>query len=86
MKEQSELGEQYTDDELVYAAQKRCLCGAGLAYPVKFKNRMTGEWDCSQILKGLSRRIPGVFHERKLPFYVFIIPEETRYNTTRPSE
>ena len=78
---------QYRDDELEYAAQNRCRCGAGLAAPIDFSDSMTiRAWVCSLVLKhGAS----GDGHDA-FPFAFYKIREETSINnrsgmTTRPT-
>ncbi len=72
---------------LVYAATKRCPCGAGLAYAAG-----DDAWDCSAILSG--KAIPthvvgSVQHTAKLPFVFYEIKSENQPSangaTTRPT-
>ena len=79
----------FTDDELRYAAYERCLCGAGMAYPVSIG--MRGSWNCSAILKGeaLPASDPAsVMHTGEKPFSFWKVKSEgqasTRGATTRP--
>jgi hypothetical protein len=63
------------DADLVYAADTRCLCGAGMAYV----RGGPDYWDCSAILKG--EAIPkgqegAVKHEAQLPFVFWSIKSE----------
>jgi hypothetical protein len=75
----------YTDDELLYSADARCNCGAGLAYPLKRDDAMRiTAWTCSAVLKGAAPQS----HE-SFPFAFWKIREETSINnhhggTTRP--
>lgn len=82
----------YTDNDLVYAAYCRCLCGAGMAH-VKNCGAYGPDacWDCSDILTG--RAIPegkegAVTHKGRLPFTWYEIKSENQPsangNTTRP--
>lgn len=79
---------------LIYAATKRCLCGAGLAYePGGESGRpIQGYWDCSAILLGeaIPTGEPGsVQHVDRLPFTFYEIKSEQQPSaqgqTTRPS-
>lgn len=83
-----------TEDDLVYAADARCPCGAGLAY---VKNcgpyGRLAHWDCSDILLG--RAIPtgqdgSKLHTGKLPFQFYEIKSEKQPSangrTTRPKK
>lgn len=56
---------------LTFAAEKRCPCGAGLAYA-------PGDdyWDCSAILLGTADK--GVQHTAKLPFVFYEIKSENQ--------
>jgi len=47
-----QLKDNFTEDELVFAATARCNCGAGLAYPKGVG--MHGSWLCSDILLGVA--------------------------------
>lgn len=76
---------------LVYAATKRCPCGAGLAYK-SGANPFDGAWDCSAILLGeaIPQGEPGsVTHTARLPFVFYKIKSENqpsaRGATTRPN-
>lgn len=78
-------------DELVFAATKRCVCGAGLAYRKAGANPYKSSWDCSDILAGraaLKGEEGSVQHTAKLPFvfYEVISEEQPSANgaTTRP--
>jgi hypothetical protein len=67
----------YKDRQLVYAANSRCPCGAGLAHPKKIGR--DGYWDCSDILTG--RAIPKgeegwVTHTAQLPFVFYEVKSE----------
>lgn len=70
---------------LVYAATKRCSCGAGLAYDRRAvrRNPSEGVWDCSAILLGTADA--SKTHTAKLPFSFYEIkPENKERGTTRP--
>lgn len=75
-----------TDTELLYAATRRCWCGAGLAYPLDSKLALKiRAWTCSAVLK---EEVPDGGHDR-FPFAFYKIREETSINnegahTTRP--
>lgn len=78
------------DKQLIYAATKRCPCGAGLAY--SRKTEMHGFWDCSDILTGraIPKGQPGsVQHTDRLPFVFYEIKGEQQPSangaTTRPA-
>lgn len=76
-------GMTYTDNDLVYAAYARCLCGAGLAFPEGCGG--FHYWDCSDILTGRAIKSgePGaMIHQDKLPFAFFDIKSE-RANSAR---
>ena len=79
-----------TDNDLVYAARVRCLCGAGLAYP-KRPIDIRGSWDCSDILTGraIESGQPGAkMHDGPAPFTFYEIKSEMQPSqhgaTTRP--
>jgi hypothetical protein len=81
----------FSDSDLVYAADARCLCGAGMAYEKGCGPN--GYWDCSSILKG--EAIPkgqegSVKHEAQLPFAFYEIKSELQPSangrTTRNSK
>jgi hypothetical protein len=43
------------DTDLLYSAEARCPCGAGLAYPLDHKEALAmGAWQCSAALKGIA--------------------------------
>lgn len=73
-------GPVFSDDELVYAAHRLCLCGYGLAYPDGCGSHHY--WSCSAVLKGthdVSQR-----HSEKLFFAWHKIAAESKSsNTTR---
>lgn len=84
------MAKQLTDQDLRYAAYKRCPCGAGLAYVPGGEDKC---WDCSDILLG--RAIPtgqpgSVEHTGKLPFIFYEILGEQQPSakgaTTRPAK
>jgi len=68
-------------NDLVYAAEARCPCGAGLAY----KEGMD-YWDCSAILLGTADKKRN--HTAQLPFVFWEIKSEDQPSangmTTRP--
>jgi hypothetical protein len=78
---------------LVYAATKRCPCGAGLAHWSDAQPYGdTAHWDCSAIM--LNEAVPSgelgsVVHTAKLPFVFYEIKSEkqpsARGATTRPA-
>lgn len=79
--------------KLVYAAHKRCPCGAGLAYEPRGESGkpIAGYWDCSAILLGdaIPSGQPGsVQHTGRLPFVFYEVKSETQPSaqgaTTRP--
>lgn len=79
----------FTDDDLVYAAQSRCTCGAGLAYPKD--SSPSGSWHCSDILTyraATADRAEAKPHDRPFPFSVYSIKSENQPSahgaTTRP--
>ncbi len=70
---------------LVYAATKRCPCGAGLAYDRRGDSGkpIQGFWDCSRIL--LDMADVTVTHTDRLPFAFYEIKGESKSRgTTRP--
>lgn len=79
---------------LVYAADVRCPCGAGMAYDSRGESGgARGYWECSAILLGtaIPSGDPGaVRHEAKLPFVFYEIKSEHQPSahgaTTRPRE
>jgi hypothetical protein len=69
--------------ELRYASINRCICGAGLAYPLKIG--MHGCWHCSAILTGIAD--VNVQHDEGFPFAFYEIRSEDQSDneqTTRP--
>jgi len=77
------------DKHLRYASTSRCLCGAGLAYPLN--SGINGHWECSDILTG--RAVPHgesgwKTHTAQLPFAFYEIKSEDQPSangiTTRP--
>lgn len=72
------------DTDLLYAAEGRCQCGAGLAHPLDHKKAFRiRAWQCSAMLKGAEGE-----HD-SYPFAFYKIREETSINnygghTTRP--
>ena len=82
------VGKQLTEQDLRYAAYKRCPCGAGLAYVPGSKEQ---SWDCSDILLGRAAtkdQAGSVEHTGKLPFIFYEILGEQQPSakgaTTRP--
>ena len=76
-----------TDLDLVYAAESRCSCGAGMAYPplTLGASEMATAWTCSRVLRG---EVSSDGHT-VLPFAFWKVREETSINnggkyTTRP--
>jgi len=81
-----EQGSRFDDDELIYAAAKRCTCGAGMAYPKGIG--MHGFWECSDLLT--HRAQPGGKpHTQRLSFAAYEIPTEKMRSmggaSTRPA-
>lgn len=58
-------------NNLVFAAEARCPCGAGLAYN---KSNNDNCWDCSDILLGKADK--KLIHTAKLPFVFWEIKSE----------
>jgi hypothetical protein len=79
-----------TTDDLVYAAEARCPCGAGLAYERRGESgqSISGYWDCSAILLGTADT--AVTHTDKMPFVFWKVKGENQPSahgaTTRPSK
>ena len=73
------------ESQLVFSAEARCICGAGLAY-VRGSDPFKGYWDCSAILLGTADI--QVKHTDKLPFVFYEIKSEKQTSaggmTTRP--
>lgn len=83
---QADLGlGDFTLYELLFAAQFRCVCGAGMAYPNDIGIR--GAWYCSAILLGQAS--PGSEHTPPYPFAFYEVKSEcqssVRGATTRPA-
>jgi hypothetical protein len=81
-----EMGQDKFDlAELVYAADNRCLCGAGMAYPTTIGP--WGSWICSAILLGQAQH--GTTHTRPMPFSMYEVKSENQPSandaTTRPT-
>jgi hypothetical protein len=74
----------FTDAELTYAAESRCPCGHGMAYPIGCGPHHY--WDCSAI-KGTAD--DKVQHTARLSFVFYEIKSEhqpsTKGATTRPA-
>lgn len=77
--------------KMIYAATKRCPCGAGLAYDdtcVEEPFKMPSYWDCSAILLGTADE--NVTHTARLPFAFYEIKSENQPSangaTTRPTD
>lgn len=79
----------YTDEELRYAADLRCQCGAGMAY-VKEPMNMWGSWVCSDILAGRASLDRTVTHSSPKHFAYYEIKSEDQPSaygaTTRPKK
>jgi len=80
----------FVDTELVYAASARCMCGAGMAYPVGIGTH--GSWHCSDILtlRALTKGQDGAsLHTPEMPFAFYEVKSESqpsaRGATTRPA-
>lgn len=75
----------FTVYDLLFAAQFRCVCGAGMAYPDGIG--IQGAWYCSSILLG--QAAPGTEHTPAHPFAFYEIKSEgqssQRGATTRPA-
>lgn len=83
---QADLGlGDFTIYELLFAAQFRCVCGAGMAYPDGIG--IHGAWYCSAILLG--QAAPGTEHTPAHPFSFYEVKSEgqssQRGATTRPA-
>jgi hypothetical protein len=86
------LQDSFTLDELVFSAEARCQCGAGLAYPKNIGG--FGSWDCADILLGRAKPIghpESKGHDGAFPFAFYNILSENQKArtgglTTRPSE
>jgi len=74
----------FTVYELLFAAQFRCICRAGMAYPDGVG--MHGAWYCSAILLG--QAAPGTEHTPAHPFSFYEVKSENQSSmrgaTTRP--
>lgn len=86
VRQRLDQGPAFDDDELIYAANKRCRCGAGMAYPKGIG--MHGFWECSDLLT--QRVQPGeAVHTERLSFAAYEIPNEKARSmggaTTRPA-
>lgn len=60
----------FYEEELIFAEDAKCPCGALLAYP-KGADSLKGFWDCSEILlgKAVPQGLPGsVQHTDRRPF------------------
>lgn len=78
----SKKGEKMTQNDLIYAAVKRCLCGAGLACIPD-----TQEWKCSRILLGTADMQKIHIDTIPISHYATILVENTPLAwgaTTRP--
>lgn len=75
----------FTVYELLYAAQFRCVCSAGMAYPDGIG--IHGAWYCSAILLG--QAAPGTEHTPAHPFSFYEVKSEAQPSragaTTRPA-
>lgn len=77
----------YSDLELLYSAESRCVCGAGLAYPLNHEEAwQLRAWVCSSVLAG---EVVDEKQHDAFPWAFYKIREETSINnrpgtTTRP--
>lgn len=75
----------FTLHELLFAAQFRCVCRAGMAYPDGIG--IHGAWYCSAILLG--QAVPGTEHTPAHPFSFYEVKSEGQSSqngaTTRPA-
>lgn len=83
---QADLGlGDFTLYELMFAAQFRCVCGAGMAYPDSIGTQ--GAWYCSAILLG--QAAPDTEHTPAHPFSFYSVKSEGQPSvsgaTTRPA-
>lgn len=62
-------------DKLIYAATKRCPCGAGLAYREGMSPH-SGYWDCSAIMLGSADE--KVQHCAQYPFAFYEVLSENQ--------
>lgn len=73
------------EELLVYSAEARCPCGAGLAY-IRDPGEDEYFWDCSKIMLGTADK--GVKHTAQLPFLFYEIKSELQPSaegrSTRP--
>lgn len=71
----------FTLYEILFAAQFRCVCGAGMAYPDSIG--IHGAWYCSAILLG--QAASGTEHTPSHPFSFYEVKSEnSKRGTTRP--
>lgn len=77
-----------SEDDLVYAAYERCLCGAGLAYVRGTGKRASATWECSKMLLSPGMTFDSNAHTRPRPMQFHpIIAESERAahgHSTRP--
>lgn len=62
----------FSADELRFAAYERCVCGAGMAYPIGCSPH--DAWHCSAILRGIASR--ELVHSSPMPFQFYEIKSE----------
>lgn len=99
VEQHNELKAQPLFERLVFSAETRCPCGAGLAYDPAAEDdpgapfRGPSYWDCSSILLGTaipSGQEGSVTHTGRLPFVFYEIKSERQPSaggaTTRPPE
>ena len=60
--------------ELIFAAYERCVCGAGMAYPIGCSPH--DAWHCSAILRGIASRERA--HSSPMPFSFYEIKSENQ--------
>ena len=76
----------FNENELLFSATAKCVCGGGLAYPTNQYN-ISGYWDCANVLTGNADFKKK--HDR-FPFAFYAIKSEMQPSangaTTRPIE
>lgn len=71
-----DVNEPFKAGELIFAADSRCQCGAGMAYPKGCGPNHY--WDCSAILMGTAKPRDGKVHTGRLDFGFYNIKSETQ--------
>ncbi len=74
-----QLKDKFNEDELIFSAEARCQCGAGLAYAKTTSPR--GSWYCSDMLLGNAlpkSDVNSKTHDASFPFAFYNIKSDNQ--------